>query len=83
MPKYNVSQHESYIAICVAGKDEGPALLEWVTYHLCIGVDKVYLYDDRSEPPMLEHVAEQVEEGTVHYEYIDIGRRRSLPAWVK
>lgn len=72
---YDKTSFESYIAICVAAKDDGPSLVEWVDYHLCIGAGRIYLYDDRSSPPMLPYVESYVAAGTVVYQYIDIGTR--------
>lgn len=38
-----------YFSICSMFKNEAPFLKEWVDYHLSIGVDHFYLYDDQSE----------------------------------
>src|SRR5947209_4668609 len=36
------------LAICAIFKDEAPYLAEWVTFHRLMGVDRFYLYDNRS-----------------------------------
>jgi len=36
------------IAICACVKDEGLNLEEWLNYHISIGVDKFYIYDNGS-----------------------------------
>lgn len=38
-----------YVSICAMFKNEAPYLKEWIDYHLGIGVDHFYLYDDQSE----------------------------------
>lgn len=40
---------DTSIAICAIFKNEGPYLLEWIGYHKLLGVERFYLYDNRSE----------------------------------
>jgi hypothetical protein len=36
------------IAVCAIFKDEAPYLLEWLAFHMLIGVDQFFLYDNGS-----------------------------------
>jgi hypothetical protein len=38
--------------IVAIAKDEDPYLLEWIAYHLAIGVDHVWIYDNGSRTPI-------------------------------
>ncbi|KAL4433679.1 hypothetical protein ABPG75_000120 [Micractinium tetrahymenae] len=59
------------VAICVAIKDQAPDVREWIYYHRAIGVDKFYIWDTGSKPPMLNAIKDFVHEGLVHYEFDD------------
>ena len=37
------------ISICLLTKDENKYLKEWVQYHLSIGIDHFYIYDNNSD----------------------------------
>ena len=49
-------QPEQYLALCLAAKDQHLDLREWLDHHLALGVSKIYLFDDHSDPPMLPAV---------------------------
>lgn len=41
--------HKPYhTAVCAIAKDENPYVLEWVAYHLALGFEHVFLYDNMS-----------------------------------
>ena len=42
------SQHEP-VVICTTARDEEPYIREWVEYHLQLGFDKIYLYDNNDK----------------------------------
>ncbi|MBD8684811.1 glycosyltransferase family 2 protein [Pseudomonas sp. CFBP 13719] len=49
--------------IVAIAKDEGPYLLEWASYHIALGFDRIFLYDNDSSDhpesilaPLLDHV---------------------------
>lgn len=52
MLTYNCEQSandkKKTVALVAVVKNEGPYLIEWISYHLMLGVDHVYLYDDGS-----------------------------------
>ena len=55
------------IVICAAARDEELYLREWIEYHLQLGFDKIYLYDnnDRSAPPLDTLLADFISAGKV------------------
>lgn len=44
---------EGKLAICLIVKNEARYLAEWIEYHLLIGVDKIYIYDNNSDDDLL------------------------------
>lgn len=50
---YGGSPDNAYVAICTSSRDDNPYIREWVAYHRCAGVGKIYIIDDRSREPML------------------------------
>ncbi|KAJ9518800.1 hypothetical protein QJQ45_026089, partial [Haematococcus lacustris] len=58
---------QQYSAICVVAKDENMYVREWLTYHRCLGVDKVYLYDHSSTLPLRQGIEDLIASGYVQY----------------
>lgn len=56
--KYNIS-------ICAIFKNEAPFLKEWIEYHLLVGVDHFYLYNNNSNDNYLEVLHPYIKEGVV------------------
>jgi Glycosyltransferase family 92 len=54
-----------YLAVCAIYRNEGPYLREWVEFHRLTGVEKFFLYDNRSTDDHREQLAPFVEDGTV------------------
>ncbi len=61
-PKY---QKRYRISICGIFKNEARFLKEWIEYHLMIGVDHFYMYDNNSEDAYLDVLQPYIERGTV------------------
>ncbi|KAI3434496.1 hypothetical protein D9Q98_002571 [Chlorella vulgaris] len=57
------------LAICVCIKDQAVDVREWIVYHRALGVQKLYIWDTGSTPPLLDAVRDFVTAGVVHYEY--------------
>lgn len=78
----------SYVAICGIFKNEHQLVREWVTYHRWIGVEKFYLFDHGSSPPMLDSIKDLLNENIVEYHYFntisveDRAEFSSPQAWV-
>lgn len=53
------------VAICAIFKNEGVILHEWLSYHLSIGVDHIYLYNNFSTDNYLEILKPYINDGVV------------------
>ena len=54
-----------YLSICAVFRDEAPYLREWVEFHRLVGVERFFLYDNRSTDDGREVLAPFVDEGLV------------------
>lgn len=63
----NDPSDDAYLAICVAVRDDAESIREWILYHNCIGVQKFYIYDDRSSKALLGTIKDFVASGLVEY----------------
>ncbi|GBG00587.1 hypothetical protein Rsub_13299 [Raphidocelis subcapitata] len=61
--------NSSYLALCLHVKDEHDSIREWVLYHHMIGVNKFYVFDDYSAPPMQGVLSDLIEAGLVDYTF--------------
>lgn len=53
------------VSLCLIFKDEGRFLKEWLDFHLAIGVDHFYLYDNNSTDDYREVVKPYIDKGIV------------------
>jgi len=60
-------KHEKnyYISICGIFKNEAPYLKEWIEYHILVGVEKFYLYNNNSEDDYQEILEQYIKAGIV------------------
>jgi hypothetical protein len=58
---------EHYFSVCASYQNEAPFLREWVEFHLLVGVEKFFLYDNASQDKEahFEVLAPYVEDGSV------------------
>jgi hypothetical protein len=56
---------KAYLSVCAIYRDEAPYLREWVAFHRLVGVERFYLYNNRSSDDHLEALAPYLEDGTV------------------
>ena len=54
-----------YLSICAIYRGEGPYLREWVAFHRVVGVERFYLYDNRSKDEHREALAPYLAEGGI------------------
>ena len=71
IPRYSIvsdSNSKNNVALVAVVRNEGPYLEEWIAYHLMLGVEHVYLYDDGSTDNSLEAYQTMYKTGrlTVH-----------------
>lgn len=53
------------VSLCLIFKNEAPFLKEWLDYHLTVGVDHFYLYNNNSDDNYRDILAPYVDEGKV------------------
>eukprot|EP01024_Parvocaulis_polyphysoides_P020972 TRINITY_DN1988_c0_g1_i5.p1 TRINITY_DN1988_c0_g1~~TRINITY_DN1988_c0_g1_i5.p1 ORF type:complete len:374 (-),score=35.71 TRINITY_DN1988_c0_g1_i5:231-1352(-) len=67
---YNATQTSlGYFGVCVLVRDEQPDMREWVQYHLWRGVNKIYVLDSQSNPPMNLFLQDFIDSGHIDYYY--------------
>lgn len=52
-----------YATICAIAKDEEFFIKEWVEYHLLIGFEHIYIYDNNSYVPVSKTLSEYIDSG--------------------
>ncbi len=52
-----------YLSLCLICKDENDYLSEWLDYHILMGVDRFYIYDNESRVSLRESLKEYIERG--------------------
>lgn len=78
--KNNTTVPETFLAVCAIAKDEGPYFKEWIDWHLSVGVDKFYIYDNDSSDNTRQILKPYIDKGIV--EYIPFpGHRMQLAAY--
>jgi hypothetical protein len=55
----------TYLAICAVYRDEAPYLSEWLEFHRIVGVERFFLYNNRSTDDHAEVLAPYVADGLV------------------
>jgi glycosyl transferase family 92 len=55
----------AYLSVCAIYRDEGPYLHEWIEFHRLVGVERFFLYDNRSSDDHLGVLEPYVQDGTV------------------
>jgi len=69
-----------YLSVCAIAKNEGPYFQEWIEYHLLVGVEKFYIYDNESNDDTKKVLAPYIKSGIVEYTYWP-GEKQQLPAY--
>lgn len=57
------------LAIVAILKNEAPYIKEWLDYHLLVGVDHFYIYDNESEDNLKEILQSYIESGIITYKF--------------
>ena len=63
-PKRN-GKRKHHISLCIMFKDEATYLREWIEYHLMVGVDHFYMYDNNSSDGYESIIESYLEEGVI------------------
>jgi hypothetical protein len=59
------AEPDVYLAVCTIYRNEAAYLAEWIEFHLLIGVERFFLYDNESDDGHLEVLEPYLEDGTV------------------
>ncbi len=54
-----------YITLCLIAKDENSYLAEWLDYHILLGVEHFWIYDNDSTVPLEESIQPYIQKGWV------------------
>ena len=59
------AKRKHHISLCIMFKDEAPYLREWIEYHLMVGVDHFYMYDNNSSDGYKLVIESYLDEGLI------------------
>ena len=65
----DITNFPQTLSIMAIMKNEGPYIKEWLDYHILVGVEKFYLYDNESTDNTTEILKPYIESGFVEYTY--------------
>jgi hypothetical protein len=54
-----------YLSLCLICKDENDYLTEWLDYHILVGVERFYIFDNESRVSIRESLRDYIEKGWV------------------
>lgn len=66
-----------YLSIAVIVKNEVSYIAEWIEYHLLIGVQKFYIYDNESTDDLKSYLEPYIKSGIVEYTFFP-GKRQQM-----
>lgn len=65
------------LAIGAITKNEGPYIKEWIDYHILVGVQKFYIYDNESTDETAKILKPYIKKGIVEYVYFPGSRMQN------
>ena len=68
---------ENYLSLALMIKNESKYIQEWIEYHLLVGVDKFYIYDNESTDDLKNILKVYIDQGIVEYIYFP-GKHRQI-----
>jgi len=78
--KYTASDFPLYLSVAAIVKNETPYIAEWIEYHLLVGVQKFFIYDNESTDNLKEYLEPYIKNGIVEYNYFS-GKRQQIAAY--
>jgi len=75
------ARFENELSVVAIMKNEGPYLKEWLDFHIMVGVNKFYLYDNDSSDNTTKILVPYIRRGIVEYTYFP-GEKRQNPAYI-
>lgn len=74
-------QRKYFLSAAIIIKNEREYIQEWIEYHLLIGVEHFYIFDNESTDDILEVLQPYIDKGIVSYVYIK-GAKKQIPAYI-
>ena len=68
---------KNYFSIALIIKNEAKYIQEWIEYHLLVGVDKFYIYDNESKDDLKKVLKPYIDQGIVEYIHFP-GKHRQI-----
>lgn len=78
--KHDNTCPDTYLGICAIAKNEAESFKEWIDWHISIGVEKFYIYDNESTDNTKDILTPYIEKGIVEYHYFP-GVKKQLEAY--
>ena len=78
--KLKASDIPVYLSIVAIVKNEVQYIAEWIEYHLLIGVQKFFIYDNESSDNLKNYLVPYINEGIVEYIFFP-GKRQQVNAY--
>jgi len=73
--KFSRNDFQYYLCVAAVVRDEADYIAEWIEYHLYVGIQKFYIYDNGSEDNTKNILTPYIDRGIVEYHYWP-GRKR-------
>lgn len=70
------------LSICAIMKNEGPYLLEWLEFHQLVGVERFYLYNNKSTDNTVELISPYVDRGIVVLKKWPLNKGQQIRAYI-
>ena len=74
------SDVKHYLSIVAIIKNEASYIAEWIEYHLLVGVEKFYIYDNESDDNLRDILEQYIINGIVKYKYYQ-GKSKQIIAY--
>ncbi|MCL2066578.1 MAG: glycosyltransferase family 92 protein [Treponema sp.] len=74
------SDFSVYLAVAAIVKNEVPYIAEWIEYHLIVGVQKFFIYDNESTDNLYEYLKPYINNGIVEYIFFP-GKRQQVAVY--
>lgn len=82
LPKLlTTNRRRHFLSAAIIIKNEKEYIQEWIEYHLLIGVEHFYIFDNESTDDVLEILQPYIDKGIVNYVYVK-GARKQIPVYV-
>ena len=76
----NPKKFRDNLAVVAIAKNEGAYFREWIEYHLAIGIDRFYIYDNESIDDTRTVLQDYIDRGIVVYTYLP-GEKKQFAAY--